>query len=191
MNLSETDPETDYDNSDKNYDNSDKNYDSTGYELAYILDETDNILTDTDNGDILTSEGLLVGSVEDIAELIRRERIGDLRSMYREISEVTEISRHISGMVGHQGEQIEKAYEVVQNTDTNVHEAKEELQQGESLSKNRFKMLRDAAIMIGGGILGLPGLIFGPIVGIGTIAAGASAGGAIVYGIHKKFDSKS
>ena len=50
---------------------------------------------------------------------------------------------------------------------------------------DKFPVLRDAGVVVGGGLLGLGGFLMSPLVGIGTFITGISVGAA-VYGIHHK-----
>lgn len=119
-----------------------------------------------------------------------RENNESMRELEKEVGTISEIFIMLSNLIHSQKEPLEKVDNVVDTVESNIDKGTRDIAKAVSYAKDKFIIARDIALVVGGGILGTAGLLFGPLVGIGTIAGGAAAGGAAVAGIHKRFDNK-
>ena len=120
-----------------------------------------------------------------------RENNESMRELEKEVGTISEIFIMLGNLIHDQKESIDQVDNVVDKTEANVNDGTSDIVKAVSYAKDKFIIARDIALVVGGGILGTAGLLFGPLVGIGTIAGGAAAGGAAAAGIHKRFDKKS
>ncbi len=127
----------------------------------------------------------------DIDNQIHYETAMEKNQLYEEISHVTDLFEYFAEILHSQGTNVSQAHTNVENSDNHVETARDNLAISEKYKDNKFLLARDAAIIIGGCVLGMGGFLLGPFVGIGTVAAGASAGSAAVYGIRKHHDNKT
>jgi len=120
-----------------------------------------------------------------IEMIIAKERDDSLYEIEKDMEGIKEIWKSLSVMVDEQGEEIDEGAKNIDDGVKNTEIATENLEEANNIVVNSLTKIRDVAIVVSGGLLGTIGFLLGPIVGIGTVAAGISAGGATVYGIHK------
>ena len=132
-----------------------------------------------DNYDILLMDD------EEIDHKILKERNESIQNLEQDITDISDIWSSLASMVNIQGEEIDMVDHQVEVSVTNTNDGLIQLKKSKNLLKDRLSMVRDVALVIGGGILGTPGFLLGPIIGVGTVIAGASAGGITAFGIHK------
>lgn len=79
----------------------------------------------------------------------------------------------------------------IEDSMINTQEGTKSLRKAGEYIKDRAVILRDVALVVGGGVLGTAGFLLGPLVGIGTIVAGVAGGSAAVATIHKVEKNKA
>ena len=135
--------------------------------------------------DILTENIITVGENEAIDRIILNERNESISEIDTCMSEIAEIWEMISNMVGEHGDNLAEVTETVKEIMENTEHGVKNLEGAADYMKDRIRKIRNVIILVAGGILGSPGLLLGPVVGIGTIATGVSAGGLVVYGLRR------
>lgn len=131
---------------------------------------------------ILTNELI---SDDEVDKNIISERNQSIHEISQEVEELTNTWNLISKLIYDQGENLNVAENHVEMTEINTNEAVNNLKKAGDHMRDRLIVARDISIVIGGGVIGLPGFLLGPFVGIGTVIAGGAAGGAAVAGLHK------
>ena len=91
----------------------------------------------------------------------------------------------LSNMIHEQGESINNVLEMTQNSADNTVSGVNDLKTAKDMTPNNLNVLRNIAIVVGGCVLGSVGFILGPFIGLSTVIAGASLGGATAYGVDK------
>ena len=129
-------------------------------------------------------------SDDEIDELIMDELNTSMNELGQEIDGINDIFRTLSSMVSIQGEKLDQGEQNIEQSVVDTEIGVENLAEAEIESKNKFKIVRDVAMVVFGGICGTAGFLMGPVVGIGGVVAGLSLGSAAVYRTHKKIDKK-
>ena len=151
--------------------------------------KSDNMSNDMDeSGDMIQIQE----SIPDLREVkgevehrIITERNESIHDLNQDMAILSETWKYLSSMIYDQGEQLDIAHKETEMAKINTSEGVVQLEKAKSLIKDRLIIVRDIALVLGGGILGIGGFFLGPIVGIGTVIAGGAAGGATAAGIHK------
>lgn len=118
-------------------------------------------------------------------EIILKERNEEMKELCLEMESLSESWLAVSNLIHFQGEKLDMIDEEIEKVVENTETAKISLEKSVSHVRDRLIMVRDIAIVTGGGILGVPGFLLGPLVGIGTVVAGIAGGSAAVVGLHK------
>ena len=126
---------------------------------------------------------------QSIIEELHQSEI-EMRKLEEDVTIISDIFGMLGKLVYRQGEAIQVVHNQVTNTENNTDQSVVNLEKAAEYAKDKFVIARDIAIVVGGSVLGLGGFFLGPFVGIGTVVAGASAGGAAVAGIHKSQKTK-
>ena len=121
----------------------------------------------------------------DVDHQIIVERNESIHDLNQDMAILSETWKYLSSMIYDQGEQLDIVEKDTEKAEINTTEGVVQLEKAKSLVKDRLIMVRDIALVVGGGILGIGGFFLGPIVGISTVIAGGAAGGATAAGIHK------
>jgi len=116
---------------------------------------------------------------------ICHERHNSIIELERDMTDIAVIWSHLSEMIDIQGQDVDTVEKQIETTVKETSEGVSQLEQAAEYLKGKYVIVRDVSLVVGGGILGAAGLFLGPLVGVGTILAGVSAGGATVAGIHK------
>ena len=89
------------------------------------------------------------------------------------------------GIISNQGERINHIKETLEEVveDTNI--ALNNIEKTDEYIRKKLQRIRNIVLIAAGGLVGVPGLLLGPIFGALTITAGMSAGGLTAYGIKK------
>lgn len=124
-------------------------------------------------------------SEDEIDHQILRERNEQIRELNEEILHIHEAFATLASMIETQGETLEVSTKNIQTAELETTQATQHLQKAANYQRNTLIMIRDVSLVVGGGVLGTVGFLLGPLVGIGTVIAGAAGGGAVVAGIHK------
>jgi outer membrane lipoprotein SlyB len=119
-----------------------------------------------------------------ITEELNQSR-NEIKELEKEITMVAEIFAMIGKLVYTQGEHIDHISNNIETVEKNTAKGIEDLEKATIYNKSKLVIVRDLALVIGGGVVGLGGFFLGPIIGAGTVIAGMGAGGAAVAGIHK------
>lgn len=130
-------------------------------------------------------DSFVVSEDDEVDMKIIEERNISFHELYEDLADIDEIFKEISRMVKEQEEPLSESLTNINISEKKINTGVYNLEKGKRFLKEKLIFMRDAAIIVGGGILGLPGFLLGPFVGLGTIVTGASAGIATVYGIHK------
>lgn len=114
-----------------------------------------------------------------------KERNNEIKDLLTEMEMLNSSWSSISELIHFQGSFLDKASENIVKCEKDTEEIKNSLAKSVDYARDRIVMIRDIAIVTGGGILGLSGFLLGPLIGLGTMAAGLAGGGAAVAGLHK------
>lgn len=128
---------------------------------------------------------ILVADTVDVNHRIIRERNESLHDLHAEITDISEIWSMLGSMIFEQGKNLDITEKRVEDAAVATEKGNINLEKAAEYVKNRLIIIRDMAIVIGGGVLGTTGFLLGPVIGIGTVFGGAAGGGAVVAGIHK------
>lgn len=109
------------------------------------------------------------------------EQIGEINN---DLITISEIWTTLSHMIKSQGDTLNIANNNVEMTDISISDTVIHLTKAKEYHSFPY-LIRDIALVVGGGVLGTVGFLLGPFVGVGTVIAGAAGGGAAVAGIHK------
>lgn len=116
---------------------------------------------------------------------IIRERNNEMKELLIEMELLNSSWSSISELIHFQSFSIDQASENIEEAVKDTEESKNSLAKSANYARDRIIMIRDIAIVTGGGVLGLSGFLLGPFIGLGTMAAGLAGGGATVAGLHK------
>ena len=116
---------------------------------------------------------------------ILTERNEELKELYLEMENLSQSWSAVSQLIHFQGESLNQIDEEMEKVVENTEKSKISLEKSIGHIRDRLIMVRDIAIVTGGGMLGVPGFLLGPLVGIGTVVAGIAGGSAAVVGLHK------
>jgi archaellum component FlaC len=118
-------------------------------------------------------------------QIILKERNEELKELYVEMENLSQSWSAVSQLIHFQGESLNEIDEEMEKVVENTEAAKINLEKSVNHIRDRLIMVRDIAIVTGGGMLGITGFLLGPLVGMGTVVAGIAGGSAAVVGLHK------
>lgn len=118
---------------------------------------------------------------ENIDYEILHERNRDVRIIENDMKDLSDIMIDLSYLIDIQGEDIEQNMTNVEHAKMEIGETVVSLEQSVVYSRNRKEIIKNAVLVFGGISLGALGFIAGPIVGIGTLVAGAITGSSIAF----------
>lgn len=147
------------------------------YTLEYTQEYTDSIE--------LPDGTLLIADDMEVDYIIIKELNDSMHNISKSMESIAETYIMLGSMINDQGEDIDIASKHINESTINTDKGLDNLEKAGIYVKSRLIIVRDMAIVIGGGLLGGAGFILGPIVGIGTVIGGVASGGALVAGIHK------
>ena len=137
------------------------------------------------NIDNLTDLGDLTDLDNNINHNIINERNNSIHDLCNDISDMNESFIMLADMINDQGENLDTASNHIEMSELETTEGVNNLREASEFVKNKLIMIRNISLIVGGGILGASGFLFGPVIGIGTVIAGSAAGGATVAGLNK------
>jgi len=115
---------------------------------------------------------------------IIKERNNEMKELLIEMEILNSSWTSVSELIHFQSSSIDQASENIEKVVKDTEESKNSLEKSVGYARDRIIMIRDIAIVTGGGVLGLSGFLLGPFIGLGTMAAGLAGGGATVAGLH-------
>jgi len=118
-------------------------------------------------------------------QIILNERNEKLKELYVEMENLSQSWSAVSDLIHFQGESLNEIDGEMEKVVENTEQSKINLEKSVEHIRDRLIMVRDIAIVTGGGMLGITGFLLGPLVGIGTVVAGIAGGSAAVVGLHK------
>ena len=118
---------------------------------------------------------------ENIDYEILDETNRDVRIIENDMKDLSDIMIDLSYLIDIQGEDIEQNMTNVEHAKMEIGETVVSLEQSVVYSRNRKEIIKNAVLVFGGISLGALGFIAGPIVGIGTLVAGAITGSSIAF----------
>ena len=176
--TSDTSQSSSYDETTLDSQSSSPNVDLNYVDVNYV---------DLKNGKVLELIDLPKNTIEneEIEQQIYLEKKQEMSLLEQDLSNLSEIWVHLAELLHDQGENIVRMQEQITHVEENTQKSVEYLGSAADYIKDKFVIARDISIVVAGGIIGATGLLFGPIIGTGTIVTGVTLGGATVAGIRR------
>ena len=152
------------------------------FEQMYTQEYTDSIE--------LPDGTLLIADDMGVEYRIIKERNDSIHDIHKSMESISETYMMLGSMVHDQGEDLDIASRHIDESVINTDEGVDNLEKAGVYVKDNLIVVRDMAIVFGGGLVGAAGFFLGPIVGIGTVIGGVASGSALVAGIHKVSNKK-
>ncbi len=118
---------------------------------------------------------------QDIDYQILDETNRDVRIIENDMKDLSDIMLDLSHLIHDQGESIDENVKNIEHAKMEIEETVVSLEQSVVYARDRKEIIKNAALIVGGISLGALGFIAGPIIGIGTLVAGAITGSSIAF----------
>lgn len=119
-----------------------------------------------------------------------KERNKEIKELMTEMEILSSSWSSISELIHFQGQSLDILDQEMEKVKENTEKGKISLEKSVDYVSNRLIVVRDVSIVVGTGLLGMTGFLLGPLVGIGTLAAGIAGGSVAVAGLHNKDNKK-
>lgn len=120
----------------------------------------------------------------EIEKMISREN-NDLRELEINLDALVGLLELSYNMICDQGESLETVDKVIEITEEAVQIGTDNLEIASEYKTKLRALVRKIGLVLGGGAIGIPGFLLGPIVGIGTVITGVTMGGVAAVNINK------
>ena len=121
----------------------------------------------------------------DIDSIIIREKNNEIKKLEQDMTHISEIFYDLGQMIEIQGEDLKLIDKNIGNASRDVAISLRNLADAEEMTSYKYRLARNAGIIVGGVGLGALGFIAGPLIGIGTLLSGAGIGGGIIYATNR------